>query len=181
MERFAAIDFETANGKRSSICSVGIAIVEGGEIIDQLYSLVRPRPNYYTQWTTAIHGLSGIDTEDAFEFPVVWEAIAPHIDGLPLVAHNSPFDQGCLQAAFDIYGMDYPGYIFYCTCRLARRFYPGLHNHKLHTVSSHCGFDLTHHHHAMADAEACAHIAIRLLKDTGIERLCDLNNKKPQD
>ena len=28
MERFAAIDFETANGKRSSICSIGIAILE---------------------------------------------------------------------------------------------------------------------------------------------------------
>ena len=27
MERFAAIDFETANGKRSSICSIGIAIM----------------------------------------------------------------------------------------------------------------------------------------------------------
>ena len=27
MERFAAIDFETANGKRSSICSIGIAIL----------------------------------------------------------------------------------------------------------------------------------------------------------
>ena len=28
MERFAAIDFETANGKRSSVCSVGIVIIE---------------------------------------------------------------------------------------------------------------------------------------------------------
>ena len=27
MERFAAIDFETANGKRSSICSIGIAML----------------------------------------------------------------------------------------------------------------------------------------------------------
>lgn len=26
-----------------------------------------------------------------------------------------------------------------------------------------CGFDLRHHHHALADAEACAHIALQLL------------------
>lgn len=29
MKDFAAIDFETANGKRTSVCSVGIVIVKG--------------------------------------------------------------------------------------------------------------------------------------------------------
>ena len=32
MENFVAIDFETANGKRSSVCSVGIVVVRDGEI-----------------------------------------------------------------------------------------------------------------------------------------------------
>lgn len=174
MERFAAIDFETANGMRSSVCSVGIAIVEDGEIVDNLYSLIRPRPNFYTQWTTSIHGLSSSDTEDAPVFPEVWAAIAPHIDGLPLVAHNSPFDEGCLKAAFEIYRMPYPDYKFYCTCRLARRFYPSLPNHKLNTVSAHCGFDLTNHHHALADAEACAHILIQIMQSNGVNYIQDL-------
>ena len=31
MKDFAAIDFETANNERSSVCSVGIVIVRGGE------------------------------------------------------------------------------------------------------------------------------------------------------
>ena len=44
MERFAAIDFETANGQRSSVCSVGIVLVENGEITDSIYSLIRPVP-----------------------------------------------------------------------------------------------------------------------------------------
>ena len=59
MERFAAIDFETANGKRSSICSIGIAILEDDWVVDSIYTLVRPTPNFYTRWTTAIHGLTG--------------------------------------------------------------------------------------------------------------------------
>ena len=42
MERFAAIDFETANGKRSSICSIGIAILEDDWVVDSIYTLVRP-------------------------------------------------------------------------------------------------------------------------------------------
>jgi DNA polymerase III epsilon subunit-like protein len=38
MKDFAAIDFETANGKRTSVCSVGIVIVKGGRIVNNLSS-----------------------------------------------------------------------------------------------------------------------------------------------
>ena len=51
MINFAAIDFETANGKRTSVCSVGVVIVREGKITNKIYRLIRPRPNYYTQWT----------------------------------------------------------------------------------------------------------------------------------
>lgn len=63
MNNFAAIDFETANGRRSSVCSVGIVIVRDGEIVDKFYSLIHPTPNYYTYWTTQIHGLTRKDTD----------------------------------------------------------------------------------------------------------------------
>ena len=62
MRNFAAIDFETANGKRTSVCSVGVVIVKDGKIVNKIYRLIRPAPNYYTQWTTAIHGLTYDDT-----------------------------------------------------------------------------------------------------------------------
>ena len=117
MKDFAAIDFETANGKRTSVCSVGVVVVRGGEVTDSFYSLIRPRPNFYSRFTTAIHGLTYDDTAEAPDFETVWKQIAPRIEGLPLVAHNSPFDEGCLRAVFELYGMPYPGYRFYCTCR----------------------------------------------------------------
>lgn len=177
MEHFAAIDFETANGKRSSICSLGIAIVEDNRIIDSIYSLVRPFPNYYTQWTTAIHGLTLEDTNSAPDFEEVWAKIAPQLADIPLVAHNSPFDEGCLKAAHQVYDLAYPKYPFYCTCRLSRRMYPFLVNHQLQTVAAHCGYDLANHHHAMADAYACAHIAVTMMREKGVERLEDLLKK----
>ena len=37
MKDFAAIDFETVNNQRSSVCSVGLVIVRGGEIVDKFY------------------------------------------------------------------------------------------------------------------------------------------------
>ena len=38
MKNYAAIDFETANNERSSVCSVGIVVVSDGEIVDKIYS-----------------------------------------------------------------------------------------------------------------------------------------------
>lgn len=163
MKDFAAIDFETANGRRCSVCSVGIIIVRDGEIVDRFYSLIKPTPNYYSYWTTEIHGLTRSDTDKAPAFPEVWAQVEDKIKGLPLVAHNKPFDENCLKAAFEEYGMEYPEYEFYCTLAASRRKLRGLPNHKLHIVAEACGFDLLNHHNALADAEACAAIALKIL------------------
>lgn len=162
MKDFAAIDFETANGRRSSVCSVGIVIVRDGKIVDRFYSLIQPSPNYYNHWTTEVHGLTRQDTDHSPRFPDVWKQVEPLIAGLPLVAHNRPFDEGCLKAVFEEYGLAYPGYEFHCTLQASRK-HLALPNHQLHTVAAECGYDLTAHHHALADAEACAAIALKLL------------------
>lgn len=164
MTDFAAIDFETANECPSSVCSVGVVIVRGGQIVDSFYSLIHPEPEYYQWFCQRVHGLCKGDTWDAPVFPYVWEKIAPLIEGLPLVAHNSPFDEGCLKAVFKVYQMDYPDYQFFDTLAASRRHFGSrLPDHQLQTVSAACGFDLTNHHHALADAEACAHIAMTII------------------
>lgn len=42
MKDFAAIDFETANNERTSVCSVGIVIYRDGKKVDDFYSLIKP-------------------------------------------------------------------------------------------------------------------------------------------
>lgn len=163
MKDFAAIDFETANQRRESVCSVGVVIVRGGETVDTFYSLIRPEPNFYTQWTTDIHGLTHADTDSAPTFPEVWAQIAPRLRGLTLVAHNKAFDENCLKAVFAAYDMPYPDYPFRCTLVASRRCLPFLPNHRLDTVAQAVGFDMRNHHHALADAEACAEIAKKIL------------------
>ena len=164
MTDFAAIDFETANEQPSSVCSVGVVVVRGGKVVDTFYSLIHPEPEYYQWFCQRVHGLSEADTDNAPVFPRVWAQIAPLIEGLPLVAHNARFDEGCLKAVFRVYQMDYPDYVFYDTLTASRRcFGHRLPNHQLQTVAAACGFDLTRHHHALADAEACARIALEIL------------------
>lgn len=94
MNDFAAIDFETANQHRYSVCSVGVVIVRNGQPLKSLYELIRPEPNYYCRWTTEIHGLTRNDTDEADPFPIVWQRIAPELEGLTLVAHNSFLTRG---------------------------------------------------------------------------------------
>lgn len=163
LQDFAAIDFETANEQRSSICSVGLVVVRNGAITDRYYSLVQPEPNYYRRRNSMIHGLKEKDTANEQVFSEVWMQLSPLIEGLPFVAHNKGFDESCLKAAFRTYRMDYPDYVFYCTLAESRRQLKHLSNHQLHTVAESCGYILTDHHHALADAEACAEIALQLL------------------
>ena len=170
---FIAIDFETANGDPSSVCSVGVIIVREGEVVDSFYSLIHPYPDYYAWFCQQVHGLGPDDTEDAPLFPDVWDQIEDHVlaafetdcfPGIPFVAHNARFDEGCLKAVFTAYGLHYPGYCFLDTLAASRRHFGRmLPNHQLQTVAAACGYDLREHHHALADAEACAAIALKLL------------------
>ena len=55
MRDFAAIDFETANNERTSVCSVGVVVVRDGEIVDTFYSLIQPEPNYYNYGCVVVY------------------------------------------------------------------------------------------------------------------------------
>ena len=163
MTDFAAIDFETANGERTSVCSVGVVMVRSGRVVDTFYSLIQPEPNYYNYWCQRVHGLSRADTDTAPLFPDVWARVAPKIEGLPLVAHNKAFDEACLRAVMRCYQMEWPDYRFYCTLQASRRKLRELPNHQLQTVAAACGYEMRNHHHALADAAACAAIALKIL------------------
>ena len=167
---FVAIDFETANQHPCSVCSVGIVIVRDGKVVDSYYSLIHPEPEYFSYFCQRVHGITAMDTDDAPIFPVVWKEVEkrinayfPQIESVSFVAHNARFDEGCLKAVFRVYQMDYPDYLFLDTLSAARRqFGHSLPNHQLQTVAAACGYSLTRHHHALADAEACAAIALDL-------------------
>ena len=168
LKDFASIDFEIANVNRSSVCSVGIAIVKDRNIVDTFYSLIKPQPNYYYWKFTQIHGLKKWDTINAKLFPEVWAEVAPKLQGLPLVAHNATFDESCLKAVHECYGMLYPKYEFHCTCCEARKLFKTLPENirpqhaSLDCVSEFFNIRLDNHHNAIADAIACAQIALAM-------------------
>ena len=102
---FIAIDFETATGKRASICEAGICVVKDGKVGETKSWLVRPEDNAYSYYNIQIHGIRPEDTWDAPEFPEVWEEIMEYLDETPvLVAHNAAFDISCIRTPLELYG-----------------------------------------------------------------------------
>lgn len=165
---FVAIDVETANNHPTSICAIGAVKVVDGVIVEKFYELVKPEPEYYFRYfTQEIHGIGREDTENADPFSKVWARLAPMIGDLPLVAHNKAFDERCIRAAFHCYGMDYPDYPFFCTLVQARRTIPRTicASFSLPHICSFLGIPFTNHHNALADAEACAKVAMALFTD----------------
>ena len=159
---FAAIDFEAANGAVTSACSMGLVIVRDDAIAETFYSLLKPVPNHYDFWTTKVHGITYKDTNHAPLFPEVWSKVSDKVKGLPMVAHGISFDQRVLKALHELYHMRYPNYPFYCTHLGSEALVTDVENHRLQTVARHFGYDLAKHHHALADAEACAVIAMNI-------------------
>ena len=76
MHDFVAIDFETANGEPSSVCSVGAVMVRGGCVADSFYSLIHPEPDYYSWFCRRVHGLGPDDTASAPLFPGITDVQA---------------------------------------------------------------------------------------------------------
>ncbi|MCC8120026.1 MAG: 3'-5' exonuclease [Bacteroidales bacterium] len=164
---FLAIDFETATGKRHSICEVGICVVIHGHIIETRSWLVRPEDNRYSYYNVRVHGIHPEDTENAPDFPQVWEEIERlYLDDIDLmVAHNAGFDRGCLNQAAKFYNVHLPALRWDCSLRRARRTYAFRCN-KLGHLCAQLGIPEGTHHRAGDDAEMCARLYLRELEDT---------------
>ena len=156
---FTALDFETANSSRTSICSIGLVRVEDGRITRKIHSLVNPcQPFQY--WNTQIHGISAFDVRDAPTFPEIWERLGGFF-GDVVVAHNAAFDISCLKQTIEKYGLEYPNFSYFCTLCISRKFVDAP-SHKLDDMARHFKLPSFNHHNALADALACAEIFIKL-------------------
>lgn len=163
---FIATDFETATSRRASICEVGICVVHGGEIVETRSWLVRPEDNRYQYWNIRCHGIRPEDTEDAPDFPQVWEEIErTYLDEFDtFVAHNAQFDRSCLEYSAALYGIHLPELKWQCSMQLARRVYKFRYN-SLECLCQELGIPEGTHHRAGDDAEMCARLYLKELEE----------------
>lgn len=157
MNTFTAIDFETAQGYRWSICQIGLIRVENGVITKELNILVQPPNNYYWPQFTAIHGIKAKDTINSPTFNLVWNQMAPYIENQNVIAHNGfGFDFPVLSKTLEYYGMTTPEYNKFCTYKIYKS--------NLAQCCQEHSIPLNHHD-ALSDAKACAELYLRHLKN----------------
>jgi len=164
---FIAIDFETATARRDSICEAGICVVRQGRVAETRSWLVQPEGNRYNYRNITIHGIRPEKTADAPRFPEVWAEICEYLRDCPvLVAHNAAFDISCIRESLHLYGLPKPDIAYFCSLTAARKIYDFRCN-KLDYLCNQFDIEFEHHHRAGDDAEMCARLFLRELRDAG--------------
>ncbi len=166
-DRLAFIDFETtglSSRRGDRVIEVGIAVLEGGRIVDRYQSLINPRMPIPWQ----IEDLTGI-TDDMVRSapgaPEVMSEVHDFIGEMRLVAHNASFDRGFMDAEF-LRIRRRRKQNFICSLRVARRVYPRAPNHKLGTLVSLTGVQAAARaHRALGDAEMTARVWSHMVKE----------------
>ncbi len=168
--KICCIDFETANPLPGSACSVGIARIEDGVVVETSERLILPhaRCRWFNPTYIDIHGIRPADVREAPEFDELAPWLFSQLRADLVIAHNAVFDMGVLRAACDRYGLEGPEFEYLCTCKLARRFWRRLPNHRLGTLAEHIGFAF-HHHRAGEDAEAAGRILLAMMREAGLD------------
>lgn len=154
---FIAIDFETANEKRNSPCSIGIVVVKNGNVVERIHHLIKPKEMRFMPINIGIHGIRPAMVENELEFDGVWEKISKYFENNLVIAHNAAFDISVLRKSAELYNIELPEFNYVCTMKLARNFYKNLDNVKLNTVNDLLGYEFKHHD-ALYDALACSNI-----------------------
>ncbi|MDF2947443.1 MAG: polymerase subunit epsilon [Bacillales bacterium] len=168
LKDFVAIDVETANTNRHSICSIALVFVENGKIVDSYYTLINPEENFDRR-NIGIHGIYPLDVIDAPTFDVFYESIKHRLEHKRLIAHNVSFDGYALRDVLSKYGVTPVNHKFLCTLQIAKKLEKNVQNYKLPSVCEALDIPFENHHHALADATACANIMIELINKHKLE------------
>lgn len=163
---FTAVDLETANEQRASVCAVGIARVRGGYLVDSTSWLVSP-PTGERFTNTHIHGIAWEQARAGATWAHSIATLKTWVGTHPVVAYNAPFDMSVFESACEHTGVETPDMVWVDTLDAARRAVR-LESYALPHVASHLGIELSAHHHAEADARACAAVALALAQHARI-------------
>ena len=172
---FVALDFETANHQRGSVCEMGIAVVIDDLIAESRSWLVRPQENWFHTMNTRIHGIDAKRVANEPEFDEVWEEAKCYFENANLIAHNASFDMGVLRHVLAQYDLSPPTITYSCSLAVARRAWKGLPSYGLKALAKHFNISLNHHS-AEPDAIASAEIMLRALGEYQVKEFSDISD-----
>ena len=178
-DEFIAIDVETANADRSSICQIGIVFYRNGEIVDSYSTLVNPE-DYFDGLNVSIHGIDEERVKNSPTFNEISSNIFSFLDNRVCVCHTS-FDRTAIQQVFEKYNLTGPDSLWIDSAMVARRAW-GKFRQRSYGLKNICDFLRYEfkHHDALEDAKASAHILLAALKvkNISLQEVTDIFKKK---
>jgi DNA polymerase III subunit epsilon len=165
---FTALDVETANASMASICQIGIAKFDGGQVIEEWSALIDPE-DYFDFINIDIHGITEEDVAGCPTFPDIVEVLGGFLSDTICVSHTH-FDRVAISRAFQKYGLGELDTVWLDSARVARRTWEecARRGYGLASVCSRIGYDFKHHD-ALEDAKACGHVVLAAIETTGLD------------
>ncbi len=183
-DAYVVFDIETTGFVPSvnKIIEIGAVKVENGKITDRFSEFINPECPIPLE----IEKLTSITDAMVAGAGTVDEILPKFLDfcgGCVLVAHNAKFDTSFIKHYATKLGLSYD-FTHTDTIELARLLLPRLSNYKLDHVAKELNIPPFHHHRAVDDAEATAHIFLKeleMLKERKISTLAQLNEQAELD
>lgn len=164
---FTAIDVETANADMESICQIGLARYENGQLVEEWCQLVDPE-DWFDDINVGIHGITEKSVKGQPTLPEVQERIREFLEGTVAVCHTH-FDRVSVSKAYCKYGLTPINTQWLDSARVARRAWQDSSNsgYGLSTLCQKLGY-VFKHHDALEDAKAAGHVLLSAIQDSGL-------------
>jgi DNA polymerase-3 subunit epsilon len=170
MDRFFALDVETANADMASICQIGLVEFQANKLVNQWESLINPE-DYFDPFNISIHGIKPEMVSDAPIFPEIYQhlhEVCKSVEKAIIVTHTS-FDQTSLRRASQKYGLDEISWTWLDSARVVRRQWEKFRysGYSLPNVAKELGIEYKTHD-AVEDARAAGEVLIKAMEQSGL-------------
>ena len=166
--RFVAIDVETANADMSSICQIGIAQYEDGNLVGEWSSLINPN-TYFSPMNISIHGIKKEDVKNSPRIGDVLGTLNKFMGNTISVSHTH-FDRVSIKLALDKNRLPGIETTWLDSAMVARRTWKevSMRGYGLANLCEKIGYEFKHHD-ALEDAKACAQVLFAAISETGLD------------
>jgi len=166
--KFITLDVETANSDMASICSIGAAIFENGQISSEWYSLLNPEDDFHPI-NIAVHGIDETMIAGSPTYQEVATTIEQLIGNMVVVTHTQ-FDRVAMHQAANRWAITPPCCTWLDSAQVARRTWTECaeSGYGLADVCKRIGYEFQHHN-ALEDAKAAGQVLLAAMAETGLD------------
>ena len=166
MSVYFALDVETANVDRSSICQIGLVLFKDGQEEYSWSTLVNPECEF-DDYNVSIHGIDKEDVRDAPKYAQIHDALSDMVKG-EIIVHHSSFDRTAFNRRFARSGVEAFSCKWLDNTAVVRRVWKEFarKGYNLKNLSKHFQIQLSHHD-ALSDARAAGIIFSKAMSESG--------------